>query len=120
EGLTLIAGGIYADGFRKRSVRFSTAPMEDGRVSFDTFSPKFGVLFEPSPGVQLFANYSRSAEFPGFGEVFQTVSGVSAFIGSIRPQRAWTAEVGTRGRIELGQAARLSWDIAAYRATLKG
>lgn len=113
--LTLVAGGIYADGFRKRHVLFSTTPAQDGRVSFSTFSPKFGLLFEPANDIQFFANYSRSAEFPGFGEVFQSVAGTSTFIGSIAPQRAWTAEIGTRG-----SAGFVHWDIAAYRATLKG
>jgi iron complex outermembrane receptor protein len=115
ESLTLIAGGIYADGWRKRRVSFSTAPTENGRVAFDTFSPKFGLLFEPTPDVQIYANYSRSAEFPGFGEVFQTVEGVSAFIAGIAPQRAWTAEIGTRGK-----RGPFSWDVSLYRATLKG
>lgn len=115
ERLSLIAGGIYADGWRKRRVNFTASPTQDGRIDFDAFSPKFGLLFEPTPEVQLYANYSRSAEFPGFGEVFQTVSGVSTFIDAIRPQRAWTAEIGTRGR-----TGRVSWDVSLYRATLKG
>ncbi|VWX48701.1 TonB-dependent receptor domain-containing protein [Novosphingobium sp. 9U] len=115
EHLTLIAGGIYADGWRARQVNVSTAPAQDGRVSFDEFSPKFGVLFEPVPDVQLYANYSRSAEFPGFGEVFQTVGTTSTFIGAIRPQRAWTAEIGTRGK-----HGALGWDVSLYRATIKG
>lgn len=114
-GLSLIAGGIYADGFRKRTVSIKTTQMQDGRLRFDAFSPKFGVLFEPAADIQVFANYSRSAEFPGFGEVFQTVSGVSTLIAGIKPQRAWTAEIGTRGK-----AGWLSWDVAAYRARLKG
>lgn len=114
-GLSLIAGGIYADGFRKRHVNFTASPSLDGRLSFDAFSPKFGVLFEPAADIQIFANYSRSAEFPGFGEVFQTVSGVSTLISGIAPQRAWTAEIGTRGKL-----GWLSWDVAAYRARLKG
>ena len=118
--LTLVAGAIYADGFRKRRVSFSATPTQDGRISFDQFSPKLGVLFEPARDIQVFANYSRSAELPSFGEVFQTVSGTSAFVAGIRPQRAWTAEVGTRGSIEAGRAGRLSWDVSAYRATLKG
>ncbi len=112
--LTLIAGAIYADGWRKRRVNFSAARTQDGRIAFDEFSPKFGVLFDATPKVQLYANYSRSAEFPGFGEVFQTVGGVSTFIGAIRPQTAWTGEVGTRG-----QAGPLSWDISAYRASVR-
>jgi iron complex outermembrane receptor protein len=115
ERLSLIVGGIYADGWRKRQVNFSTTPTQDGRVSFDQFSPKFGVLFDATPDVQFYANYSRSAEFPGFGEVFQTVNGLNAFIGAIAPQRAWTAELGTRGK-----RGPVSWDISLYRSRLKG
>lgn len=115
RNLSLIVGGIYADGWRERHVNFSITPTQNGHIDLDAFSPKFGVLFEPTGDVQVYANYSRSAEFPGFGEVFQTVGTVNTFIGAIRPQRAWTAEVGTRGR-----TGRLSWDISLYRATLKG
>ncbi|OYW47042.1 MAG: ligand-gated channel protein [Sphingomonadales bacterium 32-68-7] len=115
EALTLIVGGIYADGFRKRAIVSSTMPMQDGRIAFGEFSPKFGVLFAPAADMQVFANYSRSAEFPGMGEVFQTVAGVSTFIAAIEPQRAWTAEVGTRGR-----SGPVSWDLAFYRAKLEG
>ncbi|OHD09766.1 TonB-dependent receptor family protein [Sphingopyxis sp. RIFCSPHIGHO2_12_FULL_65_19] len=113
--LTLIAGGVYADGYRKRDVKLSTAL--DGGISFDAFSPKFGLLFEPGETVQFFANYSRSAEFPGFGEVFQNIGTppISQVVSTIRPQRAWTAEIGTRGTLGI-----VTWDLALYRATLKG
>ena len=115
EQLTLIAGGVYADGFRKRRVNVSTS--RDGRIDFDAFSPKFGLLFEPGKTVQFFANYSRSAEFPGFGEVFQTIGTppVSQVVPTIRPQRAWTAEIGTRGKLGI-----VNWDLALYRSALKG
>ncbi|MCU0729726.1 MAG: TonB-dependent receptor, partial [Sphingopyxis sp.] len=69
NGLSLIAGAIYADGFRRRTVTLSTS--RSGGTSYEEFSPRFGVLFEPSDDVQVFANYSRSAEFPGFGEVYR-------------------------------------------------
>lgn len=117
QALSLIAGGVYADGWRKRRVDFSTSPATDGRIDFDAFSPKFGLLFEPVAQVQFFANYSRSAEFPGFGEVFQTIGTppASSLVSDIRPQRAWTAEIGTRGRAGIAH-----WDIALYRSTLKG
>ena len=117
ETLTLIAGGVYADGWRKRTVNFSATPATDGRIDFDAFSPKVGLLFEPAADIQFFANYSRSTEFPGFGEVFQTIGTppTSTVVSSIRPQRAWTAEVGTRGKLGLAR-----WDIALYRSTLKG
>ncbi|MBR2173397.1 TonB-dependent receptor [Sphingopyxis sp.] len=117
EALTLIAGGVYADGWRKRTVNFSATPATDGRIDFDAFSPKFGLLFEPAADIQIFANYSRSAEFPGFGEVFQTIGTppTSTVVSDIRPQRAWTAEIGTRGKLGFAR-----WDIAVYRSTLKG
>jgi iron complex outermembrane receptor protein len=115
DPLTLIIGGVYADGFRKRRVNVSTS--RDGRIDFDAFSPKIGLLFEPSDHMQFFANYSRSVEFPGFGEVFQNIGTppVSQVVSTIRPQRAWTAEVGTRGKTGI-----VSWDLALYRSTLKG
>lgn len=115
EQLTLIAGGVYADGYRRRDVKLSTS--RDGGIDFNAFSPKFGLLFEPSENILLFANYSRSAEFPGFGEVFQNIGTppISQVVATIRPQRAWTAEVGARGK-----AGIVSWDLALYRATLKG
>jgi iron complex outermembrane receptor protein len=114
EQFSLIAGAIYADGWRKRHVRFSPNPTQDGRISMNEFSPKFGLLFEPAADVQFYANYSRSAEFPGFGEVFQTVSGINSFVGTIQPQTAWTGEIGTRG-----SAGIISWDLSLYRADLR-
>lgn len=108
ESLTLIAGGIYADGWREQVREVPSAVT--GRASFDAFSPRFGALWRPASDVQVYANYSRSAEFPTFVELAQQ----AAFV-PVRPQRAWTAEIGTRGRI-----GTLQWDISAYRADLTG
>lgn len=114
DTLTLVAGGIYADGMRRQAIAFnSAAPAQGGtvgRADFDAFSPKIGLLFEPVRQVQFYANYSRSVEFPGFNELAQ----IATFV-PLDPQRAWTAEVGTRGR-----AGALSWDLSLYRADIKG
>lgn len=108
ESFSLIVGGIYADGWREQVREVPT--LVTGRASFDAFSPRFGVLWQPASEVQVYANYSRSAEFPTFVELAQQ----AAFV-PVRPQRAWTAEVGTRGRI-----GTLQWDVSAYRADLTG
>jgi iron complex outermembrane receptor protein len=108
ESFSLMLGGIYADGWRQQ-VREVPTPVT-GRASFDAFSPRFGTLWRPASDVQVYANYSRSAEFPTFVELAQQ----AAFV-PVRPQRAWTAEIGTRGRI-----GTLQWDISAYRADLTG
>jgi iron complex outermembrane receptor protein len=106
--LSLIAGGIYADGFRQQQQRVPA--LVSGRADFDAFSPKFGLLWDARQDIQFFANYSRSVEFPTFVELAQ----IAAFV-PVKPQRAWTGEIGTRGKI-----GRASWDIAVYRAALKG
>lgn len=79
-----------------------------GRNTFDVWSPKAGIVWDVDPGWQVFANVSRSAEVPSFGE--NTVSG-SAF--SAKLQEATTYEIGTRGRRE-----NYHWDFALYRAEI--
>ncbi|QYU68799.1 TonB-dependent receptor [Leptolyngbya sp. 15MV] len=112
--LSLIAGGIHADGMRQQTINFnSAAPAQNGtvgRADFDAFSPKFGVLFEPTPDIQVYANYSRSVEFPGFSELAQIASFVP-----LEEQRAWTAEIGTRGT-----AGPVRWDLTYYRSDIRG
>ena len=113
ERLTLIAGGIYSSG--KRKVDNRLAPLRSGSADFDAFAPKLGLLFAPVAAVQLYANYSRSVEFPGFSELSQTpASGLPGFV-ALAPQKAWTIEIGTRGRLGIA-----SWDISLYRADLRG
>ena len=79
-----------------------------GRNTFDVWSPKAGIVWDVDPGWQVFANISRSAEVPSFGE--NAVSG-SAFAAKL--QEATTYEIGTRGRRET-----YHWDVALYRAEI--
>lgn len=111
--LWLIAGGVYTSGRREIANRF--VPARSGDASFDAFAPKFGLLWAPRANVQVYANYSRSVEFPGYSELSQTPNtGLPGFV-DLDPQRAWTMEIGTRGRIGIA-----AWDISLYRADLKG
>jgi iron complex outermembrane recepter protein len=107
EPLSLIVGGIYADGFRRQHQTFNAGPTDvTASAEFSELSPKFGVLYNASEDVQVYANYSRSAEFPGFIELAQ----ISAFV-PVEAQTAWTFEVGTRG-----SAGIADWDLSLYRA----
>lgn len=112
-GLWLIAGGIYTHGERRLDNRF--APARSGDASFDAFAPKFGLLFEPAQAVQFYANYSRSVELPGFIELGQAPAGGAPGFTPLAPQKAWTAEVGTRGTLGIAH-----WDVSFYRARLRG
>jgi iron complex outermembrane receptor protein len=114
ENLSLIAGGVYADGFRRQHETYNSYAGGErdvwGRAKFDEFSPKFGILYDASPDIQFYANYSRSAEFPGFIELAQ----ISQFV-PVDAQRAWTVEFGSRGKSGIA-----SWDVTFYRADLNG
>ncbi|MGE6699089.1 TonB-dependent receptor family protein [Hyphomonas sp. NPDC076900] len=111
DQLTLIAGAVYAKSERQQRTTYNSAPVDVlGKADFEEFSPKFGALYALSPDVQLYANYSRSAEMPGFTELAQ----IAAFV-PVDAQTAWTAEIGTRGR-----AGIASWDVSLYSADIDG
>src|SRR5690606_29160491 len=99
----------------ERKIANHMAPARSGDADFDAFAPKFGLLWEARPDVQVYANYSRSVELPGFAELAQAPFGGAPGFVDLDPQRAWTIEVGTRGRIGIA-----AWDISLYRADVKG
>jgi iron complex outermembrane recepter protein len=115
--LWLIGGGVYTHGERKVANRLVDA--RSGEADFDTVSPKIGLLLEPATDVQLYANYNRSVELPGFSELNQTPFAVGGVVTpgfvDVDPQRAWTVEIGTRGRRGIA-----SWDLTLYRADIRG
>jgi iron complex outermembrane receptor protein len=106
--LSLIAGGIYTRGKREQDQSWPAPVSASAR--FGQFSPKLGLLWEPRETLQVYGNYSRSHELPGFIELGQ----VAAFV-PVDAQRAWTAEVGARGRFGIA-----TFDLSLYRAELEG
>lgn len=106
--LTLIGGGVYSHGEREQD-QIIPVPA-NGRFSDDQLSPRFGLVWTPRKDVQVYANVSRSHEMPGFIELGQ----VAAFV-PLDSQRAWTAEVGARGRFGIA-----SFDVSLYRASVEG
>lgn len=104
--LALIAGVQYLHATRDRRDRISTG---SGRQTFDLWSPKFGLLWDVQPDIQLFANVSRSAEVPSYDAgIFSSPTTV------MKAQRATTYEIGTRGR-----SGGIGWDIALYRSEIR-
>ncbi len=110
DAWTLIAG---AQVLRARRIYDNhRSPAANDRETFSSFSPKVGVLWEPVKETQVFANLSRSVEPPTFSELVQFP--VVGFV-PLDAQRAWTAEVGSRG-----ESGRFTWDITGYWSWLKG
>jgi len=80
--------------------------------SYDGINPKIGLIWQPRPDIQIFADLTRSQDNPDFTDLAQTVATTTRFV-PLAPQRAWTAEVGTRGKID-----RLGWDITLFRSVV--
>ena len=75
--------------------------------------PRVGVLWQPRPEVQAFANVTRSADVPDFTDLVQSTAVATGFV-PLRAQRAWTVEVGTRGRFD-----RYGWDLTLFRSNIR-
>jgi iron complex outermembrane receptor protein len=109
--VAVIGGTQFLHATRDREARFGST---SGSTEFNLWSPKAGLLWDIDPAWQAFANISRSAEVPSYGES-ATGPGIPTIpFTSIRPQRATTYEIGTRGK-----RPDIAWDLAAYRAEIK-
>ena len=114
DRLAVVAGGSYG-----RAVRdYQSFAVPGAAASFDLtasrtytwFAPRIGLLWQDEHGAQLFANLTRSVEPPNFAALAPTAAGFTP----LRPQEAWTGEVGARGR-----RGPFTWDVAVYRARLR-
>lgn len=108
--LAVVAGGSWGRATRDFTNRLTVKTDE---ADFEWFAPRVGLLFESGP-IQVYANYTRSVEPPHFSALNQTNTSGSVF-APVDAQRAWTAELGTRGK-----AGAFTWDVTYYRADLQG
>lgn len=107
--VAVVTGTQFLHAERDRQDRFLSDGDQSGGKSFDLWSPKAGLVWDVDRTWQVFANVSRSAEVPSFGEnTFAT-----AAFSDLKAQRATTYEIGTRGRRE-----DYTWDLALYRANI--
>lgn len=104
-----IGGTQFLYATRDRTARFGAT--SSGSTEFNLWSPKGGLLWDIDPTWQAFANISRSAEVPSFGEG-SVMIGIPFYL--IQPQTATTYEIGTRGR-----RPDLTWELTGYRANIK-
>ena len=108
----VMAGAKYAAN--DRDLLNVTAPGRSADKTYWGLSPKVGVLWRPTPAVQVFADVTRSRDTPDFTDLAQASPFVTQF-APLRQQRAWTYEAGTRGT--LGPA---TFDVTLYRAEIEG
>ena len=109
--VAFVAGTQFLHATRERTDRFLSNGDQSGQTEFDVWSPKVGLLWNVDPTWQVYANVSRSAEVPSFGEGSNSKGIVFT---DLKEQIATTYEFGTRGR-----RPDYTWDLAIYRAEIK-
>lgn len=112
--VAVIGGTQFLYATRNRQDRFLSDGDQSGATRFNLWSPKGGLLWQIDPTWQAFANVSRSAEVPSFGESSNGPGIPTIPFTSIRPQIATTYEIGTRMR-----RPDYAWELTAYRANIR-
>ncbi len=83
---------------------------QNGRRTWDIFSPRVGALWDVDATSQVYRNISRSAEVPTFdGNTF-----TSPISSTVDAQTATPYEIGARGR-----KPDFTWDFSIYHADIK-
>ena len=83
--LALILGGRYDNvHFSSRNLIAAGAPRASR--TFERFTPKVGLTYQPLPALSLYANYSRGFETPIIGELRQLPSGEFRFNQDLDPR----------------------------------
>ncbi|HEY8260178.1 MAG TPA: TonB-dependent receptor, partial [Methylosinus sp.] len=78
--------------------------------------PKVGVLVEPQPGIQFFADFTGSRDVPDFIDLTQGFfpPRPGANFTPLAAQKGWTGEIGSRGKWD-----RFAWDVTYYHSELQ-
>ncbi|MES9972115.1 MAG: TonB-dependent receptor [Candidatus Thiodiazotropha sp.] len=108
ERMELTLGGRYDRLDFDVEDNFLSNGDDSGDRSFRKFSPSLGLRFTPRPGLNLYANISRSFESPTAVELRDPDG--AGFNQELDPQVATNYEIGVKGR--LGSKAR--YDLALF------
>ncbi|MEW8505896.1 MAG: TonB-dependent receptor [Candidatus Thiodiazotropha sp.] len=113
EHMELTLGGRYDRLDFDVEDKFLGNGDDSGDRSFRKFSPTLGLRYTPRPGLNLYANISRSFESPTAVELRDPDG--AGFNQALDPQQATNYEVGVKGR--LGNKVR--YDLALFTMDVK-
>jgi iron complex outermembrane recepter protein len=93
DQIRLTFGGRYSHEKRNTSYRydalFAAPAQQNGRATFNNFSPKVVISYEPSSDLNLYASVSRGFKSGGFN--------LLAIQPGFRPEKIWNYEAGVKG-----------------------
>jgi iron complex outermembrane receptor protein len=91
-----------------------TNPDDSGALLMGALSGSLGLTVSPGASLTLYASAGSSFETPTTTELTNRPDTAGGFNPSLAPQRAWTHEVGARGRVR----DRVSWSLAVFQASV--
>ncbi|MCH2037826.1 MAG: TonB-dependent receptor [Rickettsiales bacterium] len=86
---------------------------DSGDLSYDSFSPKLGIIYDLTKHHDLYANYRHSFRVPSIGQLFR--SGSSTNTSELDPVKTDSFEIGSRGQ----WFGWLNYDAAIYHMVVK-
>ncbi len=115
-----LSGGLRYDYFKVDYSNNLDTSHDQGRhlrpssqkLSYDSVSPKFGMIYNVAKNQYLFANYRHSFRAPSVSQLFR--SGSVADSQNLNPIKAKSVEIGARGQL----FNSLGYDFAIYRMTI--
>ncbi len=118
EKLSLVTGIqlIYAQRHFEDNFLSDDEGDQSHKQNFYGWNPKVGMIYEVDKATQVFANFSGSWQPPSFDNMVEFGEGENSSVvyTPLRPQRAWTAELGTRG-----EHGRFEWELSLYHSWLR-
>jgi iron complex outermembrane receptor protein len=115
--VTLMAGLRYDRvTFAVRDRLISEAdPDDSGERVMQAWSGSLGLAVNPSRNLTVYGNVGSSFETPTTTELANSPSGAGGFNPGLKPQHAWTIELGARGTL----GGRLSYGMALFQAEVR-
>jgi len=107
SALTLVIGTGAQRSTRSYEDRFTEDGNRSDERTYEALTPKFGLLWSPAPGIQVFANASRSYEAPLLLELKSY--GSPGFL-ALAAQDTWQYELGSRGKL----SDAVTWDVSLF------
>jgi iron complex outermembrane receptor protein len=87
---------------------------DDMTVRYDAVAPRFGLRYQVTPDIAVFANYTRVVEPPLPLHLPQSVNNTYNFNRALQWLKANSVEVGAQGASD-----RIAWSLAAYHQRIR-
>ena len=90
-------------------------PDDSGERLMRALSGSLGMAVNPWTGMTVYGNVGSSFETPTTTELANSPSGEGGFNTGLKPQHAWTYEIGARGSLD----DRLAYSVALFQADVR-